>query len=206
MMTARVRRLLLALGALLAPIGGAHSANLALTPPVVFSGWHLHGDIGFSNQRVGSLFNANYAHFDSVNNIDKGFDAAPFFGLGIGYTFNNWLRLAVTGEYRGAANFLGLGIGSIPAASCSGAPPCFADDRYTAGKSEWTILFNGYVDLGDARSGDVVAFDGTNNANNPMGFRHLTSHDVKLGGRFNFGGYDSFAGPPPPSPSLRKRG
>ena len=76
-----------------------------------------------------------------MNNIDKGFDAAPFFGLGVGYTVNNWLRFDVTGEYRGAANFHGLDVGAIPGGG-------FADDRYTASKSEWTFLFNGYVDLG----------------------------------------------------------
>jgi len=58
--------------------------------------WYLRGDIGFTNQSVGSLFNSNYAGFDSVNNIDKSFDAAPLFGLGIGYTINHWLRVDVT--------------------------------------------------------------------------------------------------------------
>ena len=247
-----------------------------LAPAVDFSGWYLRGDIGFSNQNVGSLFNVNYANFDSVSNIDKGFDAAPFFGLGIGYTVNNWLRFDVTGEYRGAANFHGLDVGALPAGG-------FADDRYTGSKSEWTFLFNGYVDLGtwwnitpfigagvgfsrntisnfgdisvclnsldcagsggsdafggtaskwnfawalhaglayqvyrnvtlelayryidlgNAESGNLIAFDGTNNIVNPMEFHHLTSQDVKLGVRFNFGGYD-YAPPPPP---LRSRG
>ena len=38
-----------------------------------------------------------------------------------------------------------------------------------------------YVDLGNARSGGLVRFDGTNNFYNPMEFNHLTSHDVRLG-------------------------
>jgi opacity protein-like surface antigen len=261
--------------------------------PVEVSGWYLRGDIGFSNQKVGSLFNSNYSNFTSVTNIDKGFDAAPLFGLGIGYAFNHWLRFDVTGEYRGAANFKGLDIGTLPACN-TGPGPCFADDRYTASKSEWTFLFNGYVDLGtwynftpfvgagvgvsrntisnfgdfttcldssaclgpgpnggggsdafagtastwnfawalhaglayqlsrnvtlelayryidlgNARSGDVIAFDGTNNINNPMEFHHLTSNDVKLGLRFNFGG-DDFDRPRPvyvPPPPLNSKG
>jgi len=246
-----------------------------LAPAVDFSGWYLRGDIGFSNQSVGSLFNVNYSGFTSVSNIDKGFDAAPFFGLGVGYTVNNWLRFDVTGEYRGAANFHGLDVGALPGGG-------FADDRYTGSKSEWTFLLNGYVDLGtwwnitpfigagvgfsrntisnfgdisvcvnsnscagfggsdafggtaskwnfawalhaglayqvyrnvtlelayryidlgNAQSGDLVAFTGTNNFFNPMEFHHLTSQDVKLGVRFNFGGYE-----PPPPPPLRSRG
>jgi opacity protein-like surface antigen len=275
----RVRILALAAAASIAAVGGAHSADLPLAPPAVpdFSGWYLRGDIGFSNQNVRSLFNVNYSGFTSVNNIDKGFDAAPLFGLGIGYTVNNWLRFDVTGEYRGAANFHGLDVGAIPGGG-------FADDRYTASKSEWTFLFNGYVDLGtwwsitpfigagvgasrntisnfgdfstcvnslscvgnggsdayagtasrwnfawalhagiayqvwrnttielayryidlgNAHSGDLVAFDGTNNFNNPMEFHHLTSQDVKLGVRFNLGGYDYYQPPPPP---LRSKG
>jgi opacity protein-like surface antigen len=263
----------------LAALGAAHSADLPappLDPAVNFSGWYLRGDIGFSNQSVRSLFNVDYASFDSVQNIDKGFDAAPLFGLGIGYTVNNWLRLDVTGEYRGKANFHALDVGALPGGG-------FADDRYFASKSEWTFLFNGYVDLGtwwgitpflgagagftrntisnfgdvaicnsslscsasggsdayggtaskwnfawalhaglayqlwrntaielsyryidlgNAQSGDLVRFDGTNNFYNPMEFHHLTSHDVRLGARFNFGGYDN----PPPPPPLRSRG
>ena len=274
----RVRILALAAATSIATVSGAHSADLPLGPPVVpeFSGWYLRGDIGFSNQSVGSLFNVNYANFDSVANVDKSFDAAPFFGLGVGYTVNNWLRFDVTGEYRGAANFHGFDVGALPGGG-------FAADRYTASKSEWTFLFNGYVDLGtwwsitpfigagvgasrntisnfgdfstcldssncaaaggsdafagtaskwnfawalhagiayqiwrnatielayryidlgNAQSGDLARFDGTNLFNNPMEFHHLTSQDVKLGVRFNLGGYD-YQPPPPP---LRSKG
>jgi opacity protein-like surface antigen len=41
-----------------------------------------------------------------------------------------------------------------------------------------------YLDMGEGRSGDMIAFDGTNLVNNPMIFRDLTSHDVKLGIRW----------------------
>ena len=47
-------------------------------------GWYLRGDIGMSTQSVRSLSNPNYANFDSVTNVNKGFDSAPFFGAGIG--------------------------------------------------------------------------------------------------------------------------
>ena len=228
--------------------------------PVVeeFSGWYLRGDIGFSNQRVGSLFNNqvnNSTPGITLVNIDKSFDAASLFGLGIGFQFNNWLRFDVTGEFRSRANFHGLdvvtvaGIGSQP-------------DVYSASKSEWLVLANVYADLGtwwcltpfvgagvgfarntihsfvdfatnvapdpasgstgfareaskwdfawalhaglayratpgltielayryvnlgDALTGDLVSFDGTQNLG-PMHFRDLTSHDVKLGVRWS---------------------
>ncbi len=258
---------------------GAVPCYLPPRPVVIeeYSNWYLRGDIGFSNQSVGSLFNSNYANFQSVTNVDKSFDAAPFFGIGIGYNFNDWLRFDVTGEYRANANFHGLDIGHITSTRA-------ADDRYTASKSELTFLFNGYVDLGtwqsftpfvgagvgfsrntiknfgdvsvcvnsascagnggsdafadtaskwnfawalyagvgykvtknvtvefayryidlgNAQSGDLIGFDGTNNFNNPTEFRHLTSHDLKLGLRFNFDSFDSYSRPvqyyaPPP--------
>ena len=121
----------------------AHAADypqpIYVQPPVIeeFSGWYLRGDIGFSNQQVGSLFNEQYSAFSSVQTVDKGFDAAPFFGLGIGYNFNDWLRFDVTGEYRGRANFHGLDIGTT-------AGGFFIPDRYTGSN----FLLNGYIDLG----------------------------------------------------------
>lgn len=43
-----------------------------------------------------------------------------------------------------------------------------------------------YLHLGDASSGDLVTFDGTNNVNNPMKFKEITSHDLKFGLRYKF--------------------
>jgi opacity protein-like surface antigen len=256
--------------------------------PQFAEGWYLRGDIGFSNQQVGSIFNKNYNRYDSVQNTYKSFDAAPFFGLGIGYNVNSWFRVDVTGEYRANANFKGEDI----ACASSLSPNC-QPDVYTGSKSEWTFLLNGYVDLGTwsnftpfvgagigmsrntisnftdtnvvpnaVATGDTAskwdfawalyagvgyrvtrnltlelayryidlgnATTGTMNGfccgatDTPYEFRHLTSHDVKLGMRFNF---DSefetpvpvryyappqvYAPPPPvyaPQPPLSSRG
>jgi hypothetical protein len=63
MIIARIRTLALAVVASFAAMGGARSADMPLAPPPPdFSGWYLR-DIGFTNQRVGSLFNVNYADF-----------------------------------------------------------------------------------------------------------------------------------------------
>ena len=43
-----------------------------------------------------------------------------------------------------------------------------------------------YLDLGDAESGNLVGYDGTDNINNPFEFNDLSSHDVKLGFRYQF--------------------
>jgi opacity protein-like surface antigen len=283
----------------------AHAADYPQPAPVYvpapvieeYAAWYLRGDIGFSNQQVRELFSEQDAAFASLTHVDKGFDAAPLFGLGIGYYFNDWLRFDITGEYRGKANFHGLDVGTLPGGGGS------AVDRYTASKYEWTFMLNGYIDLGtwhnltpfvgagvgftrntitnfgdfstcisttggctgsDAHAADAskwnfawalhaglayrvtknftvelayryidlgnaitdnaVTLDG--NVFPAFEFRHLTSHDVKLGVRFNFDAFTDccsrapqyyapppvYAPPPPymqqPSygPPLRSRG
>lgn len=109
-------------------------------PQVVIKGWYLRGDIGYSNQRVDSLDNALYDSYDSVDNVYKDFDGAPFFAAGIGYRWNHWFRTDVTGEYRSKSDFDGLDIGTIG--------PNIIPDNYSAKKSEWVALLNGYLDVG----------------------------------------------------------
>ncbi len=233
------------------------------------SGWYLRGDIGMSNQRVGSLFNALYSTATSVNTVQADFDSAPTFGIGAGYQFNNWFRIDVTGEYRGKANFHGLDI--VRAAGST------YTDEYRASKSEWVVLANAYFDLGtwyrvtpfvgvgiggayntisnftdvcnivsvctggsvaigptyskwnlawaahaglaykvtqsftvelsyrylnigNAQSGDLATYLGTNTVYNPMEFRNITSHDVRLGVRW------LLTPPEPVLPPLMRRG
>lgn len=43
-----------------------------------------------------------------------------------------------------------------------------------------------FVSLGDAHSGDLIAYDGTNSVYNPMYFKNIYSHDFKLGVRYSF--------------------
>jgi opacity protein-like surface antigen len=57
-----------------------------------------------------------------------------------------------------------------------------------------------YVNLGSGQSGDIIAFDGTNNVNNPMHFKDITSHDVKFGVRWMLAPEPAYA------PPLMRRG
>jgi opacity protein-like surface antigen len=115
-------------------------------PPLVEAGgWYLRGDIGFSNQEVDHLDNALYSTTINLSGVQKDFDAAPFGGLGVGYKFNQWLRMDVTGEYRAKADFHGLDTFQFDS---GGGVIVDANDVYTASKSEWTGLLNAYVDLG----------------------------------------------------------
>ena len=89
------------------------AADLRLPPqpaPVVApvdTGWYLRGYLGMSNQFFNGLSHPTFLTADSFGWYDKGgFDSAPFGGVGVGYTVNNWLRFDVTGEYRGKSNFM----------------------------------------------------------------------------------------------------
>jgi opacity protein-like surface antigen len=53
-----------------------------------------------------------------------------------------------------------------------------------------------YLDMGDGLTGDLRAFDGTNAFNNPMTFKHITSHDLKLGVRWDLTSPQVYAPPP----------
>jgi opacity protein-like surface antigen len=53
-----------------------------------------------------------------------------------------------------------------------------------------------YVSLGDATTGDIMTYTGTNNFFNPMLFKNISSHDFRLGMRFTC--CDLPAAPPPP--------
>ena len=60
-----------------------------------------------------------------------------------------------------------------------------------------------YLDMGDGLTGDLRTFDGTNNIVNPTTFKGLTSHDLKLGLRWNF---DSPQQPPVYAPPVIRKG
>jgi opacity protein-like surface antigen len=150
---AGVRTFVLAGAGIVATLMAANAADLppvsqVAAPPVegLGGGWYLRGNIGFSNQAVGNLSNPQDATTTSFRYLDKGFDAAPLLGIGVGYQVNPWLRTDLTGEYRGSANFHGFEMwtGSI------GVPPTAASgtDANSASKSEWVVLANVFADLG----------------------------------------------------------
>ena len=240
------------------PSAAVIAADLPQPPPPqvhVGGGWYLRGHIGMAAQHLGTLDNVDFATATNFRFLDPGnFDAAPIFGIGIGYQHSDHLRFDLTGEYRGKAEFSALDAYGLT----TDTPPDSGTNEYTAKKSEFTFLANAYwdfhslhgitpyvgagigasynmisdfrdinvpnagvayganvgtwnlawalhagvamkvtnnltldlgysyLDLGNAQSGDIIAYDGTNNSNNPMLFNHITSHDLKLSVRWAF--------------------
>jgi opacity protein-like surface antigen len=137
------------------------------------------------------------------------------------------------GTWSGFTPFLGAGVGTsrntihsfqdVCTVGCAGGSVAFGDTHskwnfawalhagvaYKVSRNFTVELAYRYVDLGDAASGDIYNYLGGNTIYNPMEFHHLTSHDIKLGLRFNFDGFGGYSGPVQyfaPPPPLRSRG
>jgi opacity protein-like surface antigen len=141
-------KMLAAAGAASFTFATAQAADLAPiapfgAPPIPvaqeFSGWYLRGNIGSANETLGSLTNPD-PNAQGFSTAGLGFDSAGFFGGGLGYQFNNWLRFDATGEYRGKANFHGSQYMSGPGFALA--------DNYTGSFGGSLFLANVYVDLG----------------------------------------------------------
>ncbi len=99
-----LRNLALAGAAALALVpAAARGADLPAPPmfraPIIeeYGAWYLRGDIGITNQRVKRL-DSPAPGFDTTTMLVQGFDSAGLFGLGVGYKFNSWFRVDVTGD------------------------------------------------------------------------------------------------------------
>jgi len=124
---------------------------------------------------------------------------------------SEWLFLANAyvdfGAWRGITPYVGAGIGAsrntISDFVDINAP--VNGQAYAASDSKWNLawalhaglgwavteavtidLAYRYVNLGDGQTGDVIAYDGTNNVYNPLYFEDITSHDILFGLRYNF--------------------
>jgi opacity protein-like surface antigen len=128
----------------------ANAADMPSLPPVYMppveefsagGGWYLRGDIGMTNQQFKGLHQRLYdVPGTTVEANGMGWDSSMFFGLGVGYKFNDWFRADFTGEYRGKANFHGSD--NVRFTGGQGV------DNYSGSKSEWVFMANAYVDLG----------------------------------------------------------
>ncbi len=166
-----LRNLALAGAAALALVPAAvRGADLPAPPmfraPIIedYGAWYLRGDIGITNQRVKRL-DSPAPGFDTTTMLVQGFDSAGLFGLGVGYKFNSWFRVDVTGEFRAGAHFSELD--NFPCTVGPGCPVGFQTDRFEAKKSEWLFLANAFFDLGTWHS--VTPFVGAG-----IGFDRLT--------------------------------
>jgi opacity protein-like surface antigen len=121
-------------------------------PPPSGRAWYLKGTIGMKNPEPDSIWtnghgNDGYQTGDfTVHHVD--IKSTALFGMGVGVETNHWLRLDVTGEYRGKQLFVAQDSynngGACPGIGCG-------TNEFTADLESWLGLVNAYVDLGTWR-------------------------------------------------------
>jgi len=119
----------------------------------------------------------------------------PFIGAGVGgarVSINNFTD-------QGLAN---LGAGALPGLAFGDnvskwnlAWALHAGLAYRVSPNFTVELAYRYLDMGDGLTGDLRTFDGVNAINNPMTFKHITSHDLKLGVRWDLSSPQVYAPP-----------
>jgi opacity protein-like surface antigen len=116
-------------------------------PPPDVGGWYLRGDVGVGLQDFDDFphtpTNPAFVWPASWRIDQKDMKSATFVGVGVGYSWNNWLRFDVTGEYRSKVPFKVLGSYTE---FCPAGARCF--DLYDGNHSAWVGLINAYLDLG----------------------------------------------------------
>ena len=165
----QTRSIILATALVMAPVAAAQAADLGLPPPpplevpqpcVGCTGpVYFKGFIGAANPEVDSI-SSELFQFNDFEVFHEDIKSSPFFGIGIGYEWNSWLRFDVTGEYRGKSLFIaqdrypgGDGTFNFQAnadAVEAGVPGAFTPgtNEYTADIESWVGLANMYIDLG----------------------------------------------------------
>ena len=160
------RALLLAGAVALGVADAAQAADLPLAPPlpsyvpepVAFSSWYIRGDVGaglsfgpdirstFFDETTGD-FVPDYAEVRQIGRDRQRLGDSGFVDIGVGYQFNNWLRLDATAEVRSAARFSTVEhysndfiVGAVPGQ--------FGQDIYNGSVQSSVFLANAYVDLG----------------------------------------------------------
>jgi len=126
--------------------GGAQAADMGdpflepLLPVEIGSSWYLRGDIGYHmNTTPSAQFTRLDGRTEQYKNVSLG-DSMTI-GGGAGYKFNPWFRADATIDYAGTAGFDGK-------LFCNGASCGSQYLKATGSISSWTLLANGYFDLG----------------------------------------------------------
>lgn len=152
-------------------------------PVEIGNGWYLRGDIGHS---FGTAANdpVNYRIYDGVAGTytpaaftSSDFDDNYTWGVGVGYTFNSWIRADAT--FEGQQNdFSGT---TVTAAPCTGGPvgtTCRSENSATA--TTYSVMANLYGDLGTFVG--VTPYIGAGAGASRVEWGNLTNTEYCVGG------------------------
>ncbi|MEM6382062.1 MAG: outer membrane beta-barrel protein [Pseudomonadota bacterium] len=147
----------------------------------------------YSGAAGGVPTNSNYI---TANKSEFLFLANAFVDLGTYYKLTPYIGAGVGATYTEISGFSDLNVpnAGVAYAEDNGdwefAWALHAGLAYQVTDHFAVELGYRYLNLGDAESGDIISFDGTNVIDNPLQFNELTSHDLHLGMRWEFGGSD----------------
>jgi len=144
----------LSLASLAPTLAADYEPPVVVSPPDQFvpvevgSGWYLRGDVGYAFSR--SMDDVHFRNFDGSAYTSGKLDSADLssgmnYGIGFGYTFNQWLRSDITLDgFRSDVD------GSFATTSpCGGAPAGTTCTIKGSGSVQTlSLMANGYVDLG----------------------------------------------------------
>lgn len=160
-------------------------------------------------QNGSNLYGGNVSSWVVMANayVDLGtwWCVTPFIGAGVGMARNtvaNFTDSGVNGTYLYGAT---PGFASANDASkWNMAWALHTGLAYKVSPNMTVELGYSYMNLGSATTGELVTKDGTGlGRGRTMEFKDLTSHDVKLGVRWNLEAAPTYVAPPPP-PLIRK--
>jgi opacity protein-like surface antigen len=119
-------------------------------PVEVGTGWYLRGDVGYAFTR--SMGNVDFRTFDAGTYTNGRLDRAELdsgmtYGIGFGYTFNQWLRADITLDGFNA-DFNGSVASTDPCEAPVPEPGTTCRTTGTGSASTLSLMANGYVDLG----------------------------------------------------------
>lgn len=117
-------------------------------PVEIGTGWYLRGDVGYSFTSATGPF--TYQTFDAGTYTAGTFDTGAYsgdlsFAAGFGYRFTDMLRADLTAENFNL-RFNGTRAFASPCPGEAAGTTCSATD--SQGLNAWSIMANGYVDLG----------------------------------------------------------
>ena len=146
---------LLASVAMLTASGAANAADLLMDPPIetpeVYTkpagGWYLRGDISYETHSMDEIY---YSVHDNGNKRFTKHELDDSFSIrgGLGYQINENFRVDTTLGYKFHSNFDGMTTGICPSLA---DPTVFIDcsTNDTSSISSYTLMANGYIDLGN---------------------------------------------------------
>jgi opacity protein-like surface antigen len=163
-----------------------------------FGGFVHNGVDNYRADKSELLFLAN-AYVD----LGTWWCVTPFIGAGVGasrVTISNFTDQGLSDAVPGFPSTFGASPSAAYADKASKWNLAWALHTGLAYKvsPNFTVeLGYSYVDLGDGITGDIKTYQGGNSVVNPMTFKNITSHDLKLGVRWNLDTPPAYAPPPP---------